>query len=107
MDSKAIREKMNNAISHFEKELLSIRTSRANTAILDNILIDSYGTKVPLNQLGNLSVPDASMLTIQVWDTNLLKPIENAIIKCCGKERNRKCHNLEDSNTRGMTFRTQ
>jgi len=81
MDIKLIKEKMDNAISFFEKELSSVRTSRANSALLDNILIDSYGTKVPINQLGNISIPDSNMITIQVWDTNLLKKIENAIIE--------------------------
>ena len=81
MDSKIIKEKMDNAISFFEKELSSLRTSRANESMLDNILIDSYGTKTPINQLANINIPDANMITIQVWDVNLLKPIENAIIE--------------------------
>ncbi len=81
MDTKLIKEKMDNAISFFEKELSSVRTSRANSALLDNILVDSYGSKVPINQLGNISIPDSNMITIQVWDSNLLKQIENAIIE--------------------------
>ena len=70
---------MDNSIKFFEKELSSIRTSRANPSILDNILVESYGNKTSLNQLGNISAPDPSMLTIQVWDTNLLVNIETAI----------------------------
>ena len=81
MDSSLIKEKMDNALSFFEKELLSVRTSRANASILDNILVISYGTKTPLNQLGNISVPDASLITINVWDANQIKPIEKAIIE--------------------------
>ncbi len=72
---------MDNAITFFEKELLSVRTSRANASILDNILVDAYGSKTPINQLGNISVPDSTMITIQVWDNNLLKSIENSIIE--------------------------
>ena len=72
-----LENKMNSAVSHFEKELNSLRTSRANPSMLDNIHADAYGTKTPLNQLGNISSPDSSMLTIQVWDTSLLKIIEN------------------------------
>ena len=74
-----LENKMNSAVSHFEKELNSLRTSRANPSMLDNILVDSYGSRTPLNQLGNISVQDASTITIQVWDLSLIKSIENAI----------------------------
>ena len=80
MDNSLINKKMNNAISHFEKELSSIRTSRANSSMLDNILVDAYGSKTPINQLGNINIPDASTITIQVWDASLIKQIENAIL---------------------------
>ena len=79
MDLESINNKMDSAIIFFEKELSSIRTSRANSSILDNLLVDAYGNKTPINQLGNVSVPDANMLTIQVWDKNLIKEIENCI----------------------------
>ena len=62
---------MAKAISHLEKEFQSIRTSRANLNMLDNIFIEAYGSKTPLNQLSNISVPDPSTLSIQVWDTKL------------------------------------
>ena len=74
-----LENKMNTAVSHFEKELNSLRTSRANPSMLDNILVDAYGSKTPLNQLGNISVQDASTITIQVWDSSLIKSIENTI----------------------------
>ena len=74
-----LENKMNSAVSHFEKELNSLRTSRANPSMLDNIFVDAYGSRTPLNQLGNISVQDASTITIQVWDTSLIKSIENAI----------------------------
>ena len=72
---------MDNALSFFEKELTSVRTSRANISMLDNIQVDSYGTRTPINQLGNISVPDSNLITIQVWDVNLIKPIESAILE--------------------------
>ena len=81
MESKLIKEKMDNALSFFEKELTSVRTSRANLSMLDNIQVDSYGTKTPINQLGNISIPDSNLITIQVWDVNLIKPIESAILE--------------------------
>jgi ribosome recycling factor len=49
--------------------------------MLDNIFIDAYGSKTPINQLGNISTPDASTLTIQIWDTSLIKLIENSLVE--------------------------
>ncbi len=74
-----LESKMSSAISHYEKELNSLRTSRANPSMIDNIYIEAYGSKTPLNQLGNISIQDASTITIQVWDISLIKSIENAI----------------------------
>ena len=74
-----VESKMNSAVLHFEKELNSLRTSRANPSMLDNILVDAYGSKTPVNQLGNISVQDASTISIQIWDSSLIKSIENAI----------------------------
>ena len=74
-----LESKMNNAVSHFEKELNSLRTSRANPAMLDSIFVDAYGSKTPLKQLGNISIQDANTITIQIWDTSLIKSIENSI----------------------------
>ena len=81
MNEEDLNKKMNDSILHFEKELSTLRTSRANPSILDNLLVDAYGSKTPINQLGNISVPDPSTITIQVWDNNLLKNIENSIIE--------------------------
>ena len=72
--------KMSSAVMHYEKELNTLRTSRANPSMLDNIFADAYGAKTPLNQLGNVTVPDSSTITIQVWDNSLVKSIENAIL---------------------------
>ena len=75
-----LNQKMSNAVKHLEKEFNTIRTSRANPSMLDNVFADAYGNKTPLNQLGNISTPDPSTITIQVWDTSLLKNIENSIL---------------------------
>ena len=72
---------MEHALSFFEREISSVRTSRASATMLDNIQVDSYGTKTPVNQLGNISIPDSNLVTIQVWDVNLIIPIEKAIIE--------------------------
>ena len=79
MEVKIIKEKMDSSIKFFEKELSSVRTSRANISMIDNIFVEAYGNKTPVNQLGNISIPDASMITIQVWDTSLIKKVETAI----------------------------
>ena len=79
-NDKTYSQKMDKTIEVFSKELTSLRTGRANASMLDNIIVDAYGSQTPLNQLGNISVPEASMLTIQVWDSSLIKKIENSII---------------------------
>ena len=79
MDIKLIKEKMDNSIKFFEKELSTLRTSRANPSILDNLYVEVYGTKTPINQLGNINVPEANMITIQIWDASLIKVIEKSI----------------------------
>ena len=70
---------MDSSINFFEKELHTLRTSRANPSMLDNIFVDAYGTKTSINQLGNISVPEANMISIQVWDSNLINDIEKVI----------------------------
>ncbi len=78
---KLVENKMTQAVQYFEKELNSLRTSRANPSMLNNINVEAYGNKTPIDQLGNISVPDPSTLTIQVWDQSLVKNIENAILE--------------------------
>lgn len=81
MDIDELKQKMSGSIQHLEKEFQSIRTSRASPSMVENIFVDAYGAKTPISQLGNISTPDSSMLTIQVWDTSLIKNIENAILE--------------------------
>jgi ribosome recycling factor len=61
------------------RELSTMRTGRASLSILDGIRVDYYGTPTPLNQVGNLSTPDPTLITVQPWDPTLLTPIEKAI----------------------------
>jgi len=81
MNLNDIKIKMKSAVSFYEKELLSIRTSRASASMLDNIFVEAYGSKTPIKQLSNISIPDAGTLTIQVWDVSLIKIIENSLIE--------------------------
>ena len=61
------------------KEFAGLRTGHATTALLDGIMVEAYGSVVPLNQVGNVSVPDARTLSISVWDKSLIKAVEKAI----------------------------
>ena len=76
-----LNQKMINAVKHLDKEFSTIRTSRANPSMLDNIYVEAYGSKSQLNQLGNISIPDPSTITIQVWDSSIIKNIENSIME--------------------------
>ncbi|MFA6098448.1 MAG: ribosome recycling factor [Patescibacteria group bacterium] len=66
-------------IDHLKKELSNIRTGRANPSLVEDIMVDYYGTKTPLKQIASINVPDAKLLVIQPWDKNALKDIEKAI----------------------------
>ncbi len=72
-------EKMHKTHDNLMSELATIRAGRANPHVLDRITVDYYGTQTPLQQVGNISVPEARMLQIQPWDKGMLKEIEKAI----------------------------
>jgi ribosome recycling factor len=73
------KEEMQNAISHLETELVKVRAGRATPSIVENILVDYYGSRVPMSQVSNISVPDARTLKIQPWEKAMLGPIGEAI----------------------------
>ena len=75
------KEKMNKTIEVFSKELASLRTGRANASMLDLVKVDVYGQKMPINQLGSITTPEARMINIQVWDLNNVTLIDSAIKK--------------------------
>lgn len=72
-------DKMQKTIDHLESEYQTIRAGRANPHVLDRIKIDYYGTPTPIQQVGNISIPEPRMIQIQPWEKNLLKDIEKAI----------------------------
>lgn len=76
-----IEEKMKKAIEALENKLGEIRAGRANPKILDRIQVSYYGVPTPINQVANIMVPEARMITIQPWDASLLKEIEKEIQK--------------------------
>ncbi|MDE2764869.1 MAG: ribosome recycling factor [Chloroflexota bacterium] len=73
--------RMKRSVEHFSQELATVRTGRANPAILDGISVDYYGTPTPLNQLATLATPDARLLTVQPWDRSLIGAVEREIQK--------------------------
>jgi len=75
----AARTRMEKAVEDFRKELASVRTGRANAAILDHVRVDYHGTPMPVNQLGNVTVPDATILMITPWDPSAVPLIDKAI----------------------------
>ena len=77
---ESTKENMNNAIKHFEKELLNIRAGKANPIMLSSIMLDYYGSQTPLSQIANISTPDSRTLTIQPWEKGLMGDIEKAIL---------------------------
>ena len=75
----AAKTRMEKAVDDFRKELASVRTGRANAAILDHVRVDYHGTPMPVNQLGSVTIPDASMLVITPWDPGAVPLIDKAI----------------------------
>ena len=80
-DEKSHSLKMDKAIDIFSKELTSLRTGRANAAMLDLIKVDVYGQQMPINQVGSITTPEPRMINIQVWDQNNVNLIDSAIKK--------------------------
>jgi len=74
-------EKMNKTISVMKQEYNSLRAGRANPQALDRIMADYYGTPTPINQMGNISVPEPRMLIIALWDTKMIPAVKKAIQK--------------------------
>ena len=75
----AAKTRMEKAVDDFRKELATLRTGRANAAILDAVRVDYHGTPMPVNQLGTVTVPEATMLVIAPWDPSVVPLIDKAI----------------------------
>ncbi len=74
------KENFDKTMDHFHHELSSVRTGRANPALLATVMVESYGAKVPLNQVANITVSDAKTLTISPWDKGQIQEIEKGIM---------------------------
>jgi ribosome recycling factor len=75
----AAKTRMEKAVDDFRKDLASIRTGRANAALLDHVRVDYHGTPMPVNQLGTMTIPDPSMIVISPWDPSAVALIDKAI----------------------------
>jgi ribosome recycling factor len=73
------KQRMEKAVEDFRKELATVRTGRANAALLDHVRVDMYGTPTPVNQLGTVTVPEPTMLVIAPWDPSAVAAIDKAI----------------------------
>ena len=80
-DEKSYSLKMGKAIEVFSKELSSLRTGRANAAMLDLVKVDVYGQQMPINQVGSITTPEPRMINIQIWDANNVPLVDAAIKK--------------------------
>ena len=80
-DINSYEKKMDKTIEVFKKELSSLRTGRANANMLDLVKVDVYGQKLPINQLGTITVPEPRIISIQVWDLNNVNLIDSSIKK--------------------------
>lgn len=77
---KDIEERMQKSVDNLKEEYTTIRAGRANPHILDRLRVDYYGTPTPIQQVANVSVPEARMIQIQPWESSLIKDIEKAIL---------------------------
>ena len=80
-DEKSHSLKMDKSIEAFTKELSSLRTGRANAAMLDLVRVDVYGQQMPINQIGSITTPEPRIINIQVWDQNNVSLVDSAIRK--------------------------
>lgn len=79
VDLKDLRKRMDGAVSALKSEFAGLRTGRANASLVEPIDVDAYGSKMPMNQVGTISVPEPRMITINVWDKGLVGAVEKAI----------------------------
>ncbi len=74
-----LKRRMDGALEALQKEFSGLRTGRASVNLLDTVVVDMYGSKMPLNQVGTVTVPEPRMLSVQVWDASAVKTVEKAI----------------------------
>lgn len=78
-DLNDLKRRMQGALDNLHKEYSGLRTGRASASLLDPVVVEAYGSKMPLNQVGSVNVPEPRMLSVQVWDATMVKAVEKAI----------------------------
>lgn len=78
-DLKELKRRMDGAIEALKREFAGLRTGRASTGLLEPIVVDAYGAQMPMSQVGTIGVPEARMLSVQVWDRQLVSAVDKAI----------------------------
>lgn len=76
----ALNEKMQSPIEHFEKELAVIRTGKASSTLVENVMVECYGQSMPIRELATIATPDARLITIQPWDKSIINAIEKGLL---------------------------
>jgi ribosome recycling factor len=79
MPSPTFSEHISNTLEHLKKEFAVLRTGRANPALIEDLMVEAYGTMTPLQQLGSISAPEPRLLVVQPWDASVIKDIEKAL----------------------------
>lgn len=78
-DLNELKRRMQGAVDNLSKEFGGLRTGRASVSLLDPVQVEAYGSKMPLNQVGTVSVPEPRLLSVQVWDASMVKAVEKSI----------------------------
>ena len=79
IDLKELKRRMEGGVAAFKNDIASLRTGRASANVLDPVMVEAYGSRVPLNQVANITVPEPRMLSVSVWDRSTVKAVETAI----------------------------
>ena len=79
VDLNDIKRRMEGSLSSLKTEFMGLRTGRASTGMLEPVMVDAYGSKMPMSQVGNISAPEPRLLTVTVWDASLTSAVEKAI----------------------------
>jgi ribosome recycling factor len=79
VDLKELKRRMDGAISTFKHDVASLRTGRASANVLDPVMVEAYGSRMPLNQVANITVPEPRMLAVSIWDKSMVNAVDRAI----------------------------
>lgn len=79
MDKSDLQRRMEGALDNLKNEFAGLRTGRASASMLEPVVVDLYGSKMPMNQVGNITVPESRLLAVQVWDASAVQAVEKAI----------------------------